>query len=167
MCSRGAPKQRRLDAHDPEAIAAADTKLTLLSERRFVIVPDTAVPGGWLANHSCDPNAALYSNGEGRIQCTRTILPGREVTIFYGWVTQNEPGRDPCRCGAPGCRGFINFDVTDEEARVYGGDSEASDALERRLAEYRAFLRSIDQEHVGETVQRTLLAMRASSDAAR
>src|SRR6476661_4035639 len=68
-----APKQRRLDVDDPEAIAASETKLTLLSERRWVIVPDTSVPGGWLCNHSCNPNAAIYSSGEGRIQCLRAI----------------------------------------------------------------------------------------------
>src|SRR5687767_4167163 len=57
-----APQQRRLDATDTEAIAAADTKLTLLSERHWVIIPDTSVPGGWLCNHSCRPNAAIYSD---------------------------------------------------------------------------------------------------------
>ncbi|HEY3235764.1 MAG TPA: SET domain-containing protein, partial [Polyangiaceae bacterium] len=91
-----APKQRRIEARDPEAVAAAASKLTLLSETWWVIIPDTSVPGGWLCNHSCDPNAAIYSDGEGRIQCVRSIVPGEEVTIFYGWVTQNQPGRDPC-----------------------------------------------------------------------
>ena len=57
-----APKQKRVDMNDPEAVAGADTKLTLLSERRFVIIPDTSVPGGWLCNHSCAPNAAIYSD---------------------------------------------------------------------------------------------------------
>src|SRR5687767_7756931 len=79
-----APKQSRLDAADPAGVAAAETKLTLLSDDGYVIVPDTSVPGGWLCNHSCSPNAAIYSSGEGRIQCERTILPGEEVTIFYG-----------------------------------------------------------------------------------
>src|ERR1700692_124816 len=65
-----APKQRRLDVRDPEAAAAAETKLTLLSGEE-VIVPDTTVPGGWLCNHSCEPNAAVFSSGPGRIQCTR------------------------------------------------------------------------------------------------
>src|ERR1700730_15561273 len=105
-----APKPRRVDARDPQALAAAETKLTLLSEERSVIIPDTSVPGGWLCNHSCYPNAAIFSDGEGRIQCTRAISAGDEVTIFYGWVSHNEPQRDPCHCGSPGCRGFINFD---------------------------------------------------------
>jgi uncharacterized protein len=156
-----APKQRRLVASDDEAIAAAATKLSLLSERRFVIIPDTSVPGGWLCNHSCDPNAALYSDGEGRIQCVRAIHPGEEVTIFYGWVTQNEPERDPCRCGARNCRGFINFDVSDDDARKVNGDRITDPQLLARIEEYVAYLRSIGQEHVESTIHGTLSSMRA------
>ena len=69
-----APKHRRVDVESPEASRAAETKLTLLSERASVIIPDTSVPGGWLCNHSCRPNADLYSDGEGRIQCTQADL---------------------------------------------------------------------------------------------
>jgi SET domain-containing protein len=155
-----APKQRRCDVEDPEAALAAESKLTLLSEEWTVIIPDTSVPGGWLCNHSCNPNAAIFSDGEGRIQCTRPIAPGEEVTIFYGWVTQNEPARDPCLCGSPRCRGFINFDLSDDDARLADGDTEASIALLARLAEYVAFLHSIGQEQVEETILRTLRAMR-------
>jgi len=156
-----APKQRRLDADDPEAVAAAATKLSLLSERRFVIVPDVSVPGGWLCNHSCEPNAALYSDGEGRIQCMRSILPGEEVTIFYGWVTENQPERDPCRCGASNCRKFINFDVSDDDALKLLGDSIDDPGLRARIDEYTAYLRSIGQEQVERTIYGTLLAMKA------
>jgi hypothetical protein len=155
-----APKQRRLDVGDPEADAAADTKLTLLSDGAWVIVPDTSVPGGWLCNHSCNPNASLYSSGEGRIQSERTILPGEEVTIFYGWVTENEPGRDPCLCGAPGCRGTINFDLTDADAAGIEDQGPAGEAIRRRLDQYSAYLRSIGQEQVIETVAHTVRRMR-------
>jgi hypothetical protein len=151
-----APKQRRIDLADPEAVAAADTKLTLLSEKYWVIIPDTSVPGGWLCNHSCDPNAAIYSDREGRIQCTKPILPGEEVTIFYGWVTHNEPERDPCRCGSPRCRGFINFDVSEEDVEHFETDSAAGTALRERLAEYETYLCSIGQEQVMETILRKL-----------
>lgn len=147
-----APKQRRVDARDPEALVAADTKLTLLSEGQFVIIPDTSVPGGWLCNHSCNPNAAIYSGGEGRIQCTRPIAPGEEVTIFYGWVTRNEPLRDPCRCRSAQCRGFINFDISDEDAENFESDTPAGAALRQRLEDYGAFLHSIGQEQVEETI---------------
>jgi SET domain-containing protein len=159
-----APKQKRLDASAEEAIAAAETKLTLLSEGRFVIVPDQSVPGGWLCNHSCEPNAALHSDGTAHVRCVRPIAPGEEVTIFYGWVTMNEPERDPCACGAPSCRGFINFDVTDAEAasvEVRGGALVTADAaLRARLEEYGAYLESIGQEHVRATIASTLARMK-------
>jgi SET domain-containing protein len=154
-----APKQRRLDVGDPEADTAADTKLTLLSNDGTVIVPDTSVPGGWLCNHSCNPNAAIYSSGEGRIQCERTILPGEEVTIFYGWVTENQPGRDPCLCGSPGCRGSINFDVSDADATHADQPGPEGDAVRRRLEEYSAYLRSVGQEQVIDTVSAVVRRM--------
>jgi len=156
-----APRQRRIDAADPEAALAAETKLTLLSEEYWVIIPDTSVPGGWLCNHSCDPNAAIYSHGEGRIQCTRPIAPGEEVTIFYGWVTHNEPERDPCRCGSPRCRGFINFDLSGRDAEHFDLETDAGRAFRRRVDEYGAYLASIGQEQVLDIIADKLSKMRA------
>jgi len=156
-----APKQRRLALEDPEANAAAETKFTLVSEERFVIVPDTSVPGGWLCNHSCSPNAAIYSDGAGRIQCQRTINPGEEVTIFYGWVTLNEPERDPCRCGAKACRGFINFDLSDDDARHCQLDTAAGRAFRERFQAYADYLSSIGQEHVLDSIAARLGQLRA------
>ena len=155
-----APKQRRIAADEAEAVAAAETRLTLLSEGSHVIIPDTSVPGGWLCNHSCSPNSAIYSDGAGRIQCIRSIAPGDEVTIFYGWVTENDPKRDPCRCGSETCRGFINFDISSEEARQMDDDTATGDAFRRRLVEYGEFLRSIEQEQVEETIATVLARMR-------
>jgi SET domain-containing protein len=158
-----APRQRRVDANSAEAARAAETKLTLLSGED-VIIPDTQVPGGWLCNHSCDPNATLYASGEGRIQCFRPIAPGEEVTIFYGWVSQNEPERDPCHCGAATCRGFINFDLDDadvEAAQLFDGHRLVmGDALRLRVREYTEYLRSIGQEQVEEAIDRTLVRMK-------
>jgi len=155
-----APKQRRVDVWSPEAQAAAQTKLTLLSDDRMVIIPDQSVPGGWLCNHCCRPNASIHSSGEGRIQCLRTIVPGKEVTIFYGWVTRNQPERDPCRCGAASCRGYINFDISDEEAREAEADSPAGERFRKKLEDYWAFLREIDQEQAKGNVLHTLGKMR-------
>jgi hypothetical protein len=158
-----APRQRRLHVRDPEAALAAETKLTLLSGDQ-VITPDTSVPGGWLCNHSCNPNAALYSTGEGRIQCTRPIAPGEEVTIFYGWVSHNDPQRDPCLCGSPGCMGTINFDLGDEDARhaeiVEGKGLVLDEVLRARLDEYAFFLQSIGQDQVMEAIMTTLLRIK-------
>ena len=159
-----APKQRRLSVRDPDAAVAAETKLTLLSEDEWVIVPDTSVPGGWLCNHSCNPNAAIFSDRAGRVQCTRPISAGEEVTIFYGWVSHNEPKRDPCHCGSPRCRGFINFDLSNEDAthiQVLDGNRVAMDDVIRgRLAEYEQFLRAIGQEQVLEAIANTLVRIK-------
>ncbi len=147
-----APKLRRLDRSDPEAAALSATKLTLLTNDGSVLVPDTEMPGGWLCNHSCDPNADLYASGDGRIQCRRRIAPGQEITIFYGWVTENQPERDPCRCGTARCRGAINFDVSDADAACFEADTEAGERVRQRLDAYREFLAPIEQEHVLATV---------------
>ncbi len=156
-----APRQRKVEVGDPEATAAAETKLTLLSEGWAVIIPDTTVPGGWLCNHSCRPNADIYSDGEGRIQCTRPIAPGEEVTLFYGWVSQNQPERDPCRCGSGACRGWINFDLSDADVEHFERDGAAGAALARRLAEYGDYLRSIGQEQVLDTIAEKLAEMKS------
>ncbi len=155
-----APKQRRVDAGDPEAVVAAQTRITLLSEESFVIIPDTSVPGGWLCNHSCRPNAAIYSDGAGRIRSIRPIAPGEEVTVFYGWVTENDPERDRCLCRSEGCRGFINFDITNDEADQMDDDTPLGDAFRRRLIEYGEFLRSIGQEQVEETIATVIARIR-------
>ncbi len=157
-----APAQRRVPARDPEAAVAAETRLTLLSGTS-VIIPDTRVPGGWLCNHSCEPNAALYSDGQGRIQCVRPVAPGEEITIFYGWVTHGEPLRDPCLCGTPSCRGAINFDLTDEDAKCVqvlpDNQVVVSQPLRARLATYEQFLHSIDQDQVQEIIATTLVRL--------
>ncbi len=65
-------------------------------------------------NHSCDPNCWIYSNYEddedfieedelGLYVC-RTIYPGEEITIDYGWPASSAI---PCRCGSDCCRGWI------------------------------------------------------------
>jgi len=156
-----APRQRRLTVDDPEATLAAETKFTLVSEDVWVIVPDTSVPGGWLCNHSCAPNAAIYSDGPGRIQCERPIQPGQEVTIFYGWVTLNEPKRDPCRCGAKACRGYINFDLSDEDAHHCESDTPQGRAFRERFQDYADYLASIGQEQVLDGIATKLAQLRA------
>jgi SET domain-containing protein len=155
-----APKQSRVDVWSDESRVAAQSKLTLLSDDGTVIIPDTSVPGGWLCNHSCRPNATIHSRGEGRIECVRTIVPQQEVTIFYGWVTRNQPGRDPCKCGAGNCRGFINFDVSDDEARSAEADTPEGERFRKKLDDYFAFLKQIGHEQVKGNVMHTLTKMR-------
>jgi len=57
-------------------------------------------------NHSCAPNACLRIN-QGRVEfyALRRIAAGEEITVNYG-ETHHE-GKLVCRCGAPGCAGWL------------------------------------------------------------
>lgn len=57
-------------------------------------------------NHACTPNARLQIR-DGRIEfyALRAITPGEEITVDYGETHHN--GMLKCRCGAPGCVGWL------------------------------------------------------------
>jgi uncharacterized protein len=56
-------------------------------------------------NHSCNPNAELsHYEGKMYVDVIRTILPGQQVTIDYGWSHEHAI---PCECGSRRCRGWI------------------------------------------------------------
>jgi SET domain-containing protein len=62
----------------------------------------------WI-NHSCDPNAGVYSgvtDGRvwARIAAERAIAAGEEITYDYAFPAHLAV---PCRCGAKTCRGMI------------------------------------------------------------
>jgi SET domain-containing protein len=76
-----------------------------VSERRAI---DASASGDPLrfTNHSCRPNAVLRIR-QGRVEfyALRDVAAGEELTVDYGETHHN--GRLPCRCGAPGCVGFL------------------------------------------------------------
>lgn len=66
-------------------------------------------------NHSCEPNCEVFSwkprRGEDPsvsdrlwLQALRTIEPGEELTIDYGWSAD---AAIRCQCQATGCRGWV------------------------------------------------------------
>jgi SET domain-containing protein len=57
-------------------------------------------------NHSCRPNARLTIRA-GRVEfyALRAIMAGEEVTVNYGET--HHDGKLACRCGAPGCVGWL------------------------------------------------------------
>lgn len=57
-------------------------------------------------NHSCRPNARLDIR-QGRVEfyALRAIRPGEEITVNYG--STHHEGQLACRCGAPGCAGWL------------------------------------------------------------
>ena len=59
-------------------------------------------------NHCCEPNCEAQMDEDGRIWIVaiRDIEPGEEVTFNYNYDLEDFRSH-PCRCGAPGCVGFI------------------------------------------------------------
>ena len=57
-------------------------------------------------NHSCNPNTFMRTaQFEVAFYALRAIVAGEELTCNYG--PTHHDGTRPCRCGAPGCKGFI------------------------------------------------------------
>lgn len=57
-------------------------------------------------NHSCQPNAymrVLHNRVE--FYALKNIKPGEEITADYGET--HHDGKLKCRCGKPGCKGFL------------------------------------------------------------
>ena len=58
-------------------------------------------------NHSCAPNCeAQLENGRIWITALRDIGATEEITFNYGYDLDDYK-EHPCRCGAPGCAGYI------------------------------------------------------------
>ena len=57
-------------------------------------------------NHSCQPNTFMRNLGNHvEFYALKQILEGEELTCNYG--ATHHDGKKECRCGAPGCKGFI------------------------------------------------------------
>lgn len=76
-----------------------------VSDRRAIDASQSSDPLRF-TNHSCRPNATLRIR-QGRVEfyAMRDLGPGEEITVNYG-QTHHE-GTLRCRCGAPGCIGFL------------------------------------------------------------
>lgn len=59
-------------------------------------------------NHKCEPNCALYFEGETLVlKAIRDIALGEELSFDYGTIMFSEPTTFACTCGSAGCRGII------------------------------------------------------------
>jgi uncharacterized protein len=68
-------------------------------------------------NHSCAPNCDAELDAERIwIAASRDIQPGEELTFNYGFDLEDYQ-EHPCRCGSPGCVGYIVSDVFFEHVR--------------------------------------------------
>ena len=76
-----------------------------LSARRAIDFGRSTDPMRY-TNHSCRPNSRLDIR-QGRVEfyALRPIAPGEEITVNYG--PTHHDGKLACRCGAPGCAGWL------------------------------------------------------------
>lgn len=85
---------------NPETIAVLDQDLYLADPVEAALTEEYAL------NHSCDPNAWLLDALT--VGARRPIAAGEEVTADYAlWLFEQDWRLDPCRCGAPLCRGRV------------------------------------------------------------
>jgi SET domain-containing protein len=109
------PARRKLGELGGELIAQREARRRARRRRRIAIVEldgrvalDASVGGTALryVNHSCQPNAFIRIIGKHvEFYALRSIRAGEEITCNYG-ETQHE-GTLPCKCGLPGCCGFL------------------------------------------------------------
>ena len=80
--------------------------IAIVELERHAIDATATKRGFRFINHSCEPNTFMRCTAErAEFYARRDIAPGEELTVDYG-ECQHE-GRLACRCGAPGCRGWI------------------------------------------------------------
>ena len=109
------PPHRKIGEIRGESISVAEARRRAAGRARIMIVevsPRKAIDAAQsqdvmrFTNHSCQPNARLQIR-DGRIEfyALRAIATGEEITVNYG-PTHHE-GQLACRCGAPGCAGWL------------------------------------------------------------
>ncbi len=109
------PARRKIGEIRGEPVSVAEGRRRAAGRQRIMIVEvseRTAIDATRstdpmrFTNHSCRPNARL-SIRDGRIEfyALADIPAGDEITVAYG-ETHHE-GTLACRCGAPGCVGWL------------------------------------------------------------
>jgi SET domain-containing protein len=113
--AEGIPARLKIGEVRGESLSVRDARIRATRSERIMIVEisdrkaidfsKSADPMRY-TNHSCQPNARLCIR-QGRVEfyALRAIAPGEEITVDYG-PTHHE-GRLACRCGAPGCAGWL------------------------------------------------------------
>lgn len=109
------PARRKIGEIRGESISVAEARRRAEGRARIMIVEisqrraiDASASGDPMrfTNHSCRPNARLSIRG-GRIEfyALHAIAAGEEVCVDYGET--HHQGTLACRCGAPGCIGWL------------------------------------------------------------
>ncbi len=98
-----------------EAISVAEARRRAQGRQRIMLVELSAsraidatrsADAMRFTNHSCSPNARIQvQDGAVEFFAMRDLAIGDEITVAYG-ATHHE-GRLACRCGQPGCTGWL------------------------------------------------------------
>lgn len=115
FASEAIPARRKIGEIRGESISVREARrrakgvarimIVEVSDKRAIDASQSTDPLRF-TNHSCRPNASLRIR-QGRVEfyAMRDVRPGEEITVNYG-ETHHE-GSLRCRCGAPGCIGFL------------------------------------------------------------
>ncbi len=109
------PRWKKIGEIRGESISVTEARIRATRHERVMMVetsPERAIDFSRsndpmrYTNHSCAPNARL-SIRQGRVEFYALcgIEPGAEITVNYG--PTHHQGRLACRCGAPGCSGWL------------------------------------------------------------
>lgn len=109
------PKRLKIGEIRGESISVAEARIRAMRVERIMIVElsekkaidfSMSTDPMRFTNHSCQANARLCIR-QGRVEfyAVRDIAPGDEITVDYG--ESHHEGKLRCRCGAPGCTGFL------------------------------------------------------------
>lgn len=109
------PSRKKIGEIRGESITVAEARRRAAGRRRIMIIEvsarkaiDSSMSDDPMrfTNHSCRPNARLtVRHGRIEIYALRPIASSEEVTVDYGET--HHKGLLPCRCGAPGCHGWL------------------------------------------------------------
>lgn len=109
------PAKRKLGNLGGEVISLREARKRAAKIKRVAMVEfgngkalDASVNPNALryVNHSCKPNTYMrVAFDKVEFYTLRTIKKGEELTCNYGET--HHDGKLKCRCGAPGCKGFL------------------------------------------------------------
>ncbi len=115
FAAEAVPAHRKIGEIRGEAISVSEARRRVQGQARIMMVEvstrkaidaSASTDPMRFTNHACQPNARLRIR-DGRIEfyALRAIGMGEEITVNYGQT--HHAGMLACRCGKPGCAGWI------------------------------------------------------------
>ena len=115
FAAEAVPAHRKIGEIRGEAISVSEARRRVQGQARIMMVEvstrkaidaSASTDPMRFTNHACQPNARLQIR-DGRIEfyALRAIGMGEEITVNYGET--HHAGMLACRCGKPGCAGWI------------------------------------------------------------